>query len=177
MSIPTPHINAKKEDIAKTVLMPGDPLRAKLIADSFLENAVLVNNVRGVQGHTGTWRGVPVTVMASGTLSVPVQDSSDSANGWELMERLLVIFLGLAVGVIVALGIYLSRLLSRQIIEPLSELRRAAAVSADDADAWLCITQAGHAALTDGGRASRPPPGSAERPGRGGLRAPESMAD
>ena len=66
MPIPTPHINAKKEDIAKTVLMPGDPLRAKFIADTFLTDARLVNNVRGVQGHTGTWKGVPVTVMASG---------------------------------------------------------------------------------------------------------------
>ncbi len=66
MPIPTPHINAKKEDFAKTVLMPGDPLRAKFIAETFLENPVLVNNVRGVQGHTGTWKGVPVSVMASG---------------------------------------------------------------------------------------------------------------
>ena len=66
MSIPTPHINAKPGEIAKTVLMPGDPLRAKFIADTFLTDAVLVNNVRGVQGHTGTWKGVPVTVMASG---------------------------------------------------------------------------------------------------------------
>ena len=66
MPIPTPHIAAEKEDIAKTVLMPGDPLRAKFIAETFLENPVLVNNVRGVQGHTGTWKGIPVTVMASG---------------------------------------------------------------------------------------------------------------
>ena len=66
MSIPSPHINATKEQIAKTVLMPGDPLRAKFIADTFLTDAVLVNNVRGVQGHTGFWKGVPVTVMASG---------------------------------------------------------------------------------------------------------------
>ena len=66
MSVPTPHIAAKKEDIAKTVLMPGDPLRAKFIAETFLTDPVLVNNVRGVQGHTGTWKGVPVTVMASG---------------------------------------------------------------------------------------------------------------
>ena len=65
MTIPTAHNNAKKEDIAKTVLMPGDPLRAKSIAENFLTNARLVNNVRGVQGHTGTWKGVPVTVMAS----------------------------------------------------------------------------------------------------------------
>lgn len=64
--MPTPHNTAKKEDIAKTVLMPGDPLRAQFIAETFLENATLVNNVRGVQGYTGTYKGVPVTVMASG---------------------------------------------------------------------------------------------------------------
>ena len=62
----TPHINARPEDFAKTVLMPGDPLRAKYIAENFLTDAVLVNNVRGIQGYTGTWRGVPVSVMASG---------------------------------------------------------------------------------------------------------------
>ena len=67
MSIPTPHINAKAGEIAKTVLMPGDPLRAKFIAETFLTDPKLVNNVRGVQGHTGTWKGVPVTVMASGS--------------------------------------------------------------------------------------------------------------
>ena len=63
---PTPHINATPEDFAKTVLMPGDPLRSKFIAETFLENARLVNNVRGVQGYTGTYKGVPVSVMASG---------------------------------------------------------------------------------------------------------------
>lgn len=63
---PTPHINAKPEDFAKTVLMPGDPLRAKFIAETYLENPVLVNNVRGVQGYTGTYKGVRVSVMASG---------------------------------------------------------------------------------------------------------------
>ena len=63
---PTPHINATPSDFAKTVLMPGDPLRAKFIAENFLENAVLVNNVRGIQGYTGTYKGVPVSVMASG---------------------------------------------------------------------------------------------------------------
>ena len=62
----TAHINAKPEDFAKTVLMPGDPLRAKLIAEKYLENAVLVNNVRGVQGYTGTYKGKRVSVMASG---------------------------------------------------------------------------------------------------------------
>ena len=50
MSTPTPHISAKPGDFAKTVLMPGDPLRAKFIADTFFEDAVLVNNVRGIQG-------------------------------------------------------------------------------------------------------------------------------
>ena len=79
MPIPTPHISAKKEDIAKTVLMPGDPLRAKFIAETFLESPVLVNNVRGVQGHTGTWKGVPVTVMASG-MGIP----AIGIYSWEL---------------------------------------------------------------------------------------------
>ncbi len=66
MSIPTPHINAKAGDFAETVLMPGDPLRSKFIAETFLENPVLVNNVRGVQGYTGTYKGKRVSVMASG---------------------------------------------------------------------------------------------------------------
>ena len=63
---PTPHISAMPGDFAKTVLMPGDPLRSKFIAETFLENPVLVNNVRGVQGYTGTYKGVKVSVMASG---------------------------------------------------------------------------------------------------------------
>ncbi len=62
----TPHNSAKKGDFAKTVLMPGDPLRAKFIADNFLTDAVLVNNVRGVQGYTGYYNGKRVSVMASG---------------------------------------------------------------------------------------------------------------
>lgn len=62
----TPHNSANNGDFAKTVLMPGDPLRAKFIAETFLENPKLVNNVRGVQGYTGTYQGVPVSVMASG---------------------------------------------------------------------------------------------------------------
>ena len=61
MSIPTPHITAKKGDFAKTVLMPGDPLRAKFIAENFLEDAVLVNNVRGIQGYTGYYKGKRVS--------------------------------------------------------------------------------------------------------------------
>jgi purine-nucleoside phosphorylase len=64
--VPTPHNEAKMGDFAKTVLMPGDPLRAKFIAENFLTNAKLVNNVRGIQGYTGTYKGVPVSVMASG---------------------------------------------------------------------------------------------------------------
>ena len=63
---PTPHINAAPSDIAKTVLMPGDPLRAKFVAENYLEDAVLFNNVRGVQGYTGTFEGTRVSVMASG---------------------------------------------------------------------------------------------------------------
>ncbi|MBO4848006.1 MAG: purine-nucleoside phosphorylase [Clostridia bacterium] len=66
MSVPTPHINAKVGDFAKTVLMPGDPKRAKFIADNFLTDAVLVNDVRGVQGYTGFYKGKRVSVMASG---------------------------------------------------------------------------------------------------------------
>lgn len=63
----TPHINLLDEiGFAKTVLMPGDPLRAKKIAEDFLENAVLVNNVRGIQGYTGFYKGHKVSVMASG---------------------------------------------------------------------------------------------------------------
>ncbi|MBR3704133.1 MAG: purine-nucleoside phosphorylase [Oscillospiraceae bacterium] len=62
----TPHNSAKMGDFAKTVLMPGDPLRAKFIAETFLEDAKLVNNVRGIHGYTGTYQGTPVSVMASG---------------------------------------------------------------------------------------------------------------
>ena len=65
-NIPTPHITAKEGDFARTVLMPGDPLRSKFIAENFLENPVLINNVRGVQGYTGTYKGKRVSVMASG---------------------------------------------------------------------------------------------------------------
>ena len=81
MSVPTPHIASEKGHIAKTVLMPGDPLRAKFIADTFLTDPVLVNNVRGVQGHTGTWKGVPVTVMASG-MGIP----AIGIYSWELFN-------------------------------------------------------------------------------------------
>ena len=62
----TPHINAEKGDFAETVLMPGDPYRAEFIAKNFLDGARLVNDVRAVKGYTGTYRGKPVSVMASG---------------------------------------------------------------------------------------------------------------
>lgn len=62
----TPHNEAKLEDIAKVVLMPGDPLRAKYIADNFLENAKLVNSVRNMFAYTGTYKGKRITVFASG---------------------------------------------------------------------------------------------------------------
>lgn len=63
---PTAHIKAVPGDFGQTVLMPGDPLRSKLIAETFFEKARLVNNVRGVQGYTGYYKGTKVSVMASG---------------------------------------------------------------------------------------------------------------
>ena len=62
----TPHNEAVNGAFAKTVLMPGDPLRAQFIAETFLTDAKLVNNVRGIHGYTGTYQGTPVSVMASG---------------------------------------------------------------------------------------------------------------
>lgn len=62
----TPHNEAKKEDISKIVLMPGDPLRAKYIADNFLENAKLVNSVRNMLSYTGYYKGKRITVFPSG---------------------------------------------------------------------------------------------------------------
>ena len=63
---PTPHIEAKAGDFANTVIMPGDPLRAKYIAENFLQNAKLINSVRGINGYTGEYNGKRVSVMASG---------------------------------------------------------------------------------------------------------------
>ena len=80
--MPTPHNSASKGDFAKTVLMPGDPLRAKFIAEKFLENPVLVNNVRGVQGYTGYWKGARVSVQASG-MGIP----SIGIYAWELYTQ------------------------------------------------------------------------------------------
>lgn len=66
MSIPTPHNEANIGDIAKTVLMPGDPLRAKFIAENYLEDAVCFNKVRNMFGYTGTYKGKKVSVMGGG---------------------------------------------------------------------------------------------------------------
>ncbi|CAB0785295.1 purine-nucleoside phosphorylase [Corynebacterium diphtheriae] len=62
----TPHINPKGVDIAETVLLPGDPLRAKFIADTYLEDVVQFNSVRNMLGFTGTYQGTPISVMGSG---------------------------------------------------------------------------------------------------------------
>ena len=64
--IPTPHIQAKMGDIAKTVLMPGDPLRAKFIAETYLEDVICFNEVRNMLGFTGTYQGKRVSVMGGG---------------------------------------------------------------------------------------------------------------
>ena len=66
MNIPTPHINAKAGDFAETILLPGDPLRAKFIADNFLSDVKQVNSVRNMFGFTGTYQGKPVSVMGTG---------------------------------------------------------------------------------------------------------------
>lgn len=80
-NVNTPHIVCDKEDFAKTVLMPGDPLRAKFIAETFFTDAKLVNNVRGVNGYTGTYKGKKVSVMASG-MGMP----SIGIYSWELFN-------------------------------------------------------------------------------------------
>ena len=77
--IKTPHISAPEGAFAKTVLMPGDPLRAKFIAETFLENAQLITSVRNMLGYSGTYKGMPVSVMASG-MGMP----SIGIYSWEL---------------------------------------------------------------------------------------------
>ena len=64
--MPTPHIEAKENEFAKTVIMPGDPKRARFIAENFLENPKLISEVRGIPAYTGTYKGKLVSVMASG---------------------------------------------------------------------------------------------------------------
>ena len=66
INVPTPHNSANLGDIAKTVLMPGDPLRAKYIADKYLKDVELYNNVRGMLGFTGTYKDVKISVQGSG---------------------------------------------------------------------------------------------------------------
>lgn len=66
MNIPTPHISAKRGDFAKTVIMPGDPYRAKYIVENFLNDVTIVSNVRGIIGYTGYYQGKKLSVMASG---------------------------------------------------------------------------------------------------------------
>ena len=70
INTPTPHNNAKFGEIAKTVLMPGDPLRAKYIAQNYLEDAKLYNDIRGMLGYTGKYKGVTISVQGSG-MGVP----------------------------------------------------------------------------------------------------------
>ncbi len=78
----TPHNNAEKGQIAKTVLMPGDPLRAKFIAENYLENPICYNEVRGMLGFTGTYKGIPVSVQGSG-MGMP----SIGIYSWELFNE------------------------------------------------------------------------------------------
>lgn len=80
--MPTPHNTAKAGEIAKTVLMPGDPKRAEFIAKTYFDGPVLVNDVRGVQGYTGKYKGVDVSVMASG-MGMP----SIGIYSWELYSE------------------------------------------------------------------------------------------
>ncbi len=80
--MPTPHNNAKKGDIAKTVLMPGDPLRARFIAENYLEDPVCYNEVRGMFGFTGRYKGIPVSVQGSG-MGMP----SIGIYSWELFNE------------------------------------------------------------------------------------------
>lgn len=77
------HINAAgKDDIAKSILLPGDPLRAKFIAENFLESPVLYNEIRGMYGYTGKYKGVPVSVQGTG-MGMP----SMGIYSWELMKE------------------------------------------------------------------------------------------
>ncbi|MDE5583030.1 MAG: purine-nucleoside phosphorylase [Ruminococcus sp.] len=79
--MPTPHNNAEKGDIAETVIMPGDPLRAKFIAENYLDNPVCYNQVRGMYGYTGTYKGKRISVQGSG-MGMP----SMAIYSWELFN-------------------------------------------------------------------------------------------
>lgn len=80
--MPTPHINAEKGQIAETVLMPGDPLRAKFIAENYLKSPVCYNEIRGMLGYTGTYKGVRISVQGSG-MGMP----SMGIYSWELFNE------------------------------------------------------------------------------------------
>ncbi|MCQ2490159.1 MAG: purine-nucleoside phosphorylase [Ruminococcus sp.] len=80
--MPTPHISANKGDIAKTVLMPGDPLRARFIAENYLTDPVCYNEVRGMLGFTGIYKGVRLSVQGSG-MGIP----SIGIYSWELFNE------------------------------------------------------------------------------------------
>ena len=86
----TIHIGAKPGEIAETVLMPGDPYRAKWAAETFLKDARLVNEVRGMLGFTGTWQGHPVTIQGSGmgmpSLSIYVNELIRDHNAQTLIR-------------------------------------------------------------------------------------------
>ena len=81
---PTPHNGAIEGDIAKTVLMPGDPLRAKFIADTYLQDVRCFNTVRNMLGYTGTYQGVPVSVMGG------VNDQSFNELAWKGLQLSLI---------------------------------------------------------------------------------------
>ncbi len=84
MSAPTPHNNAKPGDIAKTVLMPGDPLRAKLLAETYLQDAVCYNQVRGMLGFTGNWDLTVLWLPAIRPISVRQKPFRRMAAYWKM---------------------------------------------------------------------------------------------
>lgn len=87
--MPTPHISASPGDFAPSILLPGDPLRARHIADNFLDDAVLVNEVRNMLGYTGSYQGMPVSVMGTG-MGIPSASiyATELVNEYEV-ERLV----------------------------------------------------------------------------------------
>ena len=88
MTVPTPHIEAKAGDFAKTVLMPGDPLRAQFIAQTYLEHSVLVNNIRGIQGYTGFYQGTRISSPGSARAPILILHASMSCLAPSLPRRI-----------------------------------------------------------------------------------------
>jgi purine-nucleoside phosphorylase len=86
MGVPTDHNSAKMGDIAKTVLMPGDPLRAKYIAETYLDNVVCFNQIRGMLGYTGEYKGKRISVMGSG-MGIPSIGSTGKRHYNRLPSR------------------------------------------------------------------------------------------